>query len=379
MNTLEKLLSRRWFVKARDKEEYYQVKDEVGALKGFLSEKLGYHVIVNPYVIKLEKIPAVPENWMGILDFGDTLEYVFLCLILMFLEDKEVDEQFVLSQLTEYMQGQWKKEELDWTVYKNRRCLVKVLKYCVGCGILQVNDGDEDSFRGDSQAEVLYLNTGISRYFMRNFTRDISGFTSPADFEEGEWIGLDEDRGIIRRQRVYRRLLLSMGMYRTEETEEDFLYVKNFRNAIQSEFSRFFDCELQVYRNCAFLILGEECGMGRCFPEGHSMSDIALLCSSLLWEKMDSGELEYSAEDDIRIARERFIRILEECKSRYQEGFLKTYREKTTGEFCAEVMQYMREMEFISEEAGQVQIRPALLRVAGAYPRDFQSGGGDEE
>ena len=56
MNTLEKLLSKRWFVKAVNKEEYYQIKDEVGKYQNFLSEKLGYHIIVNPYVVKLEKM-----------------------------------------------------------------------------------------------------------------------------------------------------------------------------------------------------------------------------------------------------------------------------------------------------------------------------------
>lgn len=97
MNTLEKLLSRRWFVKAVNKEEYYQIKDEIGQYQDFLSEKLGYHLIVNPYVIKLEKIPAVPENWMGIMEFTEPLEYIFFCLVLMFLEDKEIDGQFILS------------------------------------------------------------------------------------------------------------------------------------------------------------------------------------------------------------------------------------------------------------------------------------------
>ena len=48
MNTLEKLLSNRWFVKAQDKEGYYQVKDDVGEYRTFLTEKLGYHAIVNP-------------------------------------------------------------------------------------------------------------------------------------------------------------------------------------------------------------------------------------------------------------------------------------------------------------------------------------------
>lgn len=226
MNALEILLGRRWILKSRDRELYYQVKDQLGAVKRFLTEKLGYQVIVNPYLIKAEKMPAKPENWMGILEFHHKIEYVFFCIVLMFLEEKEAEEQFVLSELTEYIQGQYREEQVDWTIYSFRRHLIKVLKYCVSCGILNVDDGNEESFARDDSSEVLYENTGVSRYFMKNFTQDIMGFSSPEDFQKEEWIGVDEDRGIVRRQRVYRRLLMTMGMYRDQETEEDFAYVK---------------------------------------------------------------------------------------------------------------------------------------------------------
>lgn len=138
MNALEILLSKRWIVKSREKELYYQVKDQLGEYRNFLNEKLGYHIVITPNLIKLEKVPAQPENWMGILEFKEKTEYIFLCLVLMFLEDKEAEEQFVLSDLTEYVKGQWREDEIDWTVYRNRRCFVKVLKFCVNCGMLKV-------------------------------------------------------------------------------------------------------------------------------------------------------------------------------------------------------------------------------------------------
>ena len=129
--------------KSRERELYYQVKEELssGEEKKFLMEKLGYQVVVNPYMIKVEKMPAVPENWMGILEFKEPIEYVFFCLVLMFLEDKEAEEQFVLSELTEYVQSQYQEEQIDWTVYRYRRHMIKVMKYCVAVGILNVDDG----------------------------------------------------------------------------------------------------------------------------------------------------------------------------------------------------------------------------------------------
>ena len=259
MKVLEVLLNNRWILKSRDRELYYQVKEALasGEEKKFLREKLGYQVLINPYMIKVEKLPAAAENWMGISEFCDPIEYVFFCLVLMFLEDKEAEDQFVLSELTEYVQSQYREEQIDWTIYRYRRHMIRVMKYCVACGILNVNDGIEEGFAKDDTSEVLYENTGVSRYFMKNFTQDIMGYTVPEDFEKEEWIDLDEDRGIIRRQRVYRRLLMTMGMYRDEDTEEDFAYVRNYRNMIQGELSELFPCELQVHSSSAFLILEE--------------------------------------------------------------------------------------------------------------------------
>ena len=328
MNVLEKLLSNRWFVKAVNRDEYYQVKDGISDVQNFLSEKLGYHVIVNPYVIKLEKIPAHPENWMGIMEFSEPMEYVMFCLTLMFLEDKEVDGQFILSQLTEFIQSVWKQSDLDWTVYQNRRYLVKVLKYCVKCGILQVYDGSEDSFKNDSQADVLYLNTGVSRYFMRNFTRDITGFMSPQDFLGEDWFGLDEDRGIIRRQRVYRRLLMSMGMERTD---------------------------------------------------AGSLSDIALLCGGLIRDMVERRELEPDLRDNIYMRKEQMLSVIERCKKEFQAGFAKTYRDMTTKEFCQEVMKYLIQMELVEQVEDQIRIRAVLCRMAGCYPADFNNSEGKME
>ncbi|MDO4285658.1 MAG: TIGR02678 family protein [Eubacteriales bacterium] len=373
MRALETLLERRWILKSRDRELYYQIKDELGSVKKFLLEKLGYQVIVNPYLIKVEKIPARAESWMGILDFHHTIEYVFFCMALMFLEEKEAQEQFVLSELTEYIQAQYREEQIDWTVYSYRRHLIRVLKYCVNCGILNVDDGNEDSFAKDYGGEVLYENTGVSRYFMKNFTQDISSFDSPADFEREEWIDVNEDRGIVRRQRVYRQLLMTMGMYRDAETEEDFAYLRNQRNLLQGELSELLDCELQVYRTGAFLVLHEDCRMGRCFPEENTRSDIVLLLNDRIHEEIRQGRIEIGTEERICLPKEQFRGLLEQCREQYGGGFGKLWREMTTREFCQETISYMTELGLVEEDGEDVRISLVAGKIAGRYPADFEA------
>ena len=52
MKPLEILLSKRWILKDREKELYYQLKDEIGKSRDFLTEKLGYQAIITPNLIK---------------------------------------------------------------------------------------------------------------------------------------------------------------------------------------------------------------------------------------------------------------------------------------------------------------------------------------
>ena len=381
MKVLEVLLNNRWILKSRDRELYYQVKEALasGEEKKFLREKLGYQVLINPYMIKVEKLPAAAENWMGISEFCDLIEYVFFCLVLMFLEDKEAEDQFVLSELTEYVQSQYREEQIDWTIYRYRRHMIRVMKYCVACGILNVNDGTEEGFAKDDTSEVLYENTGVSRYFMKNFTQDIMGYTVPKDFEKEEWIDLDEDRGIIRRQRVYRRLLMTMGMYRDGDTEEDFAYVRNYRNMIQGELSEMFPCELQVHSSSAFLILEENCRLGRTFPEENTLSDIVLLLYQLLQEEIRTGRVEVPLDEQIRLPKENFQRLVEKCKEQFGVGFNKTYREMTFAEFYREVYDYMENLMMIEQAYGDIYIRSAAGKIMGKYPEDFgKEDKGDE-
>ena len=373
MKALEVLLSKRWILKSRDRELYYSVRDELPKFKSFLIEKLGFQVVVNSYLIKLEKIPAVAENWMGIKEFSDKMEYVIFMTVLMFLEEKDMGEQFVLSELTEYIQTAVEVETIDWTVYRSRKYLVKVMKYLVSEGILEINDGSEEDFAKDGISEVLYENTGVSRHFVRNFTRDISNFKGMADFYDGDFIDTDEDRGIVRRQRVYRKLLLSAGLYRNENTEEDFNYIRNFRGIIANDFESLFDCNLHIHKSSAYLVINEGSRLGRAFPEESTLSDIVLLVNDLILNRIGENKLTPAVDESIILSLENFNELIEETKRLYGNGFAKTYRDMTTKEICSVVTEYMMELGFIEYLGNDVKINPIVGKVAGRYPKDFES------
>ena len=53
MNALSELCSKRWIIKEKDKEKYYQIKDTIGMWQELIRDKLGYRLIDNSYVLKL--------------------------------------------------------------------------------------------------------------------------------------------------------------------------------------------------------------------------------------------------------------------------------------------------------------------------------------
>ena len=376
MNALELLMSRRWILKSEEPALYYKVRDEIGSYREFISDKLGWQLIVNPLLVKLEKIPGRAENWMGIQAFNDVWQYVFFCMTLMFLEEKEVEGQFVLSELTESIQANYRRESIDWTVYHFRRHLIRVLRFCEEAGIVRIDDGTEDRFAEDSQAEVLYRNTGSSRYFMRNFHRNLETYRTPEDFERSEWNDLGEDRGILRRHRVYRSIFSSPGLYRSGDNEEDFLYIRNFRRMLAGDFEERLDCELHVHRNSAFLVLGEDCRMGRFFPEENTVDHSILLFDSVLLDHLESGDIEAGTDEQIVLTDERFRLLLEETREKYGSGFAKAFREMTGEEFYRTMHRAMLEREWIGDTEHGVIIRPVAGKICGIYPDDYKGNTG---
>ena len=380
MKELEILLNRRWVLKAEDKELYYRMRDAIGEVRKFASEKLGCQVTENALLVKMEKIPVVPETFMGILDFSSREEYAFFCILLMFLEDKDAQEQFILSQLTEYIAANMPGEPVDWTVYTSRRRLIKVLRYAVEQGILEITDGNDDAFMDNAAGEVLYENTGASRYFMRNFSKDITDYEKPEDFLESDWFAMDEDRGIARRHRVYKRLLFAPGMYRREGSEEDFEYLKYYGRRLTEDMEQNFDCHVHIHKGSAYVMLGDDCRMGTVFPGNNVLSDIVLLVLAEIRQRVEQKEWNLQQDEVCVVDSVVFEQLLRKIKQTYGKGFSKNYREMPESEFVKTVMDEMELWMLIKkdEKAHQVSIYPAAGKLRGQYPSDFAGGVEDE-
>ncbi|MCX7843086.1 MAG: TIGR02678 family protein [Clostridia bacterium] len=374
MKELEVLLENFWIIKEKNTELYHAIKDASPKFKEFLEEKLGYRLIINPYLIKLEKLPGRPEAWMGISDFGSVEEYCMFCLLLSFLEDRGPGEQFVLSQITEYVQSTWPGDEKpDWTLFRYRRCLVKVLRFAAECYIIRVDDGDEGRFIDAQDAEVLYESTGLSRYFVRNFTTNILGYSSWRDIEAGEWLEADRDRGRVRRNRVYRRLVMSPAVYNEGEDDTDYAYIKNYRNLLQKDFEDMLDTVLHVHKNGAFMVLDMTRHWKDMFPDGSTMSNIVLQVNKEIVDRVASGQLQRRHDDIVVVSKAQLESMIEKCRNTFFHGWSKEYREMTLTALCGSVIEYMEGFGMLETVNGgrEIHILPMCGKVTGSYPEGF--------
>ena len=381
MKELEILMARRWVLKAEDRQLYYRVREALPVIRSFATEKLGCQVIENASLIKLEKIPVLAEPAMGIREFSTKEEYAFLCLLLMFLEDRDIGEPFILSQFTEYVVANLPGGGVDWTHYRSRQQLVRVLRFATAQGMLRVRDGNEDNFVQSEVGEVLYENTGVSRYFMRHFPRDIMNYSRPEDFAQSDWVAMDEERGIARRHRVYRRLLFSMGILQSEGMTEDVDYLKNYGRRLKDELEKIFDGELHVHRGNAFFMQGESCHIGETLPNDTGLSDVLLLVCAEIREQVRQEIWLPEKDDRIQVTLVEFEQLLRKIRREQGAGFMKSLRDLTDGEFVRRVETKMTLWRLLAiDEAQQlVMILPMAGKIIGRYPQDYQGGIDDEQ
>ena len=367
MDALQELLNQKWILRKENPELYNMVRDSIKEMRKFVQEKFGYMIVLTPYLIKLEKIPGLSEAWMGIQDFHSVKEYQMFCFILLFLEAKEREEQFVLSDLTEYIQMQFHDGNIDWTLFNTRRQLVRVLKYCLSIHIIELNDGNEEGFIKDETSEALYENTGYSRYVIRNFAHDVFDFSSIQDLEKSEWFSMEEDRGVVRRHRVYRRLLLSPGVYRKDTNDEDFIYMRHYYNQIEKDFQNCFSCDMHLHSSSAYIVLDEDCNVGKTFPGRSSLSDLIMLCMNELTKKIKKKSISINQQEICYVSKEQMMQWMQKWVKANLDFLPKKYRDMQEKLVSEEVIQKMQNLGFIEIQEGVVTVYPICGKIGGNF------------
>ena len=369
------LLDRFWVTRAEDRELYFSLKRALPDFRRLVNELLGWNLVVNEYVVKLEKVPPRAMPWMGIQSFQEPLDYCLLCAVLLFLADLDDGAPFLLSSLTQAVETfLGEVQPVDWTRFPHRKSLVRVLQYVQEVGLVLVYDGNSALFGSDQNQEVLYENTGLSRHFPVHFGRDIMECRSIEDFEVFSWKGDETEQ---RRRRVYRQLALAPGLYCSDQTQSDYDYIKNQRGAVGRNLDQFLNGELHLYKNGAFFLLseGERCGMT--YPGTRALSDVARLLCAQLREQIVQGIYPRRADDTVLLSRREFCHEIEQCRARCGNGWGSQLRACSLERICQELTAYMASWMFLEELDGDILLYPAVGKLVGNYPASYQNEPGE--
>ena len=381
---LEYLLNNYWCVKEKTPQIYFNIKNNLDYYKDFIQTRLGSRLIVNDRFIKLEKIPSVPKAYMGINDFKSKLEYILLMIVLLFLEDKPKEEQFVLSTLIDFITNTATALKLetmpDWNIFHHRKSLENVIKHLDELHIIKVVEAE--NFTENKEAEGLYETTGISNYYDREFKNNILDYNDISDYINDEFLDQNENQKDVRRYRVYRHLLYSLSSYKDDLTDAEMDYLKRFRNHLSSEISKYTTSELEITQNMALLLYDEDEKISLDFPNKKSISDIVLLVNSNILNKVNNKNLDVEEDETITMSKENFSRIIKETKKENGSYFSKAYRELPINKFIKEVTSYMKDYDMIRENEGDYKIYPIVSKMTGYIPKDenvqTELFGGDE-
>ena len=372
------LLENYLILKERDKDLYYDVKDNIDKYKSFIYDNLAYDIIIKDDFIKLEKIPGIPEEWMGINEFTEIKEYIFFILLITFLEDKNKEEQFILSSITEYIEHNYPDEKIEWTIFKNRKSLIKVMKFAIDIGIIKKNDGSEEEFSKSETGDVLYESTGLSRYIVRRFSKNIEDSESYEDLLSDEFSGISKDLGTVRKNRVFRRLLVARVLYNDENDNGDYDYIKSKRSFIRNTFEENLGWDIHIHKNGALAALENSNEVKDIFPNKKGESAAVLFINKEVRRNINSGNLKKEDNDTVVMSNSEFDEFIIEVRKTHGHGFTKTLRDVSEQVFINIIRNFMKDFSMIREEKDFTILMPIIGKVLGEYPEDYKGEAKDE-
>jgi TIGR02678 family protein len=366
---MSQLLYHFWIVKEDNPDQYYQIKYNQNKIREFVTKNLGSNLIIHNRFIKLEKIPSQLHPNQGLPNFTTQLDYVLLTVFLLYLEDKTRGDIFFLSDIVEYIKNTTLTLELthvpDWNLISHRRSLLTVLNFLKELSVIKVRDEEKISFLDNKNAEGLYEITGISNYVMRLFDQDITTLTSKEELLKTEFSSQDEERGDIRRYKVFRNLLYTPASYPLEMTPSEVDYLKKNRSYIKNELSKKLDMEVEITHNMALIYDDNNSQLKDNFPNNKKITDIVLMINTEILKDMDSDKLTLDSTETVEVNKSYLEQIIKRVKEEKTVYIGKTYEKYTLEKFYQEVLTYMQDYNFISIKKDKIILYPMLSRMIG--------------
>jgi hypothetical protein len=314
-------------------KNWYKLKEFKDEIYMYFKEKFGYTLVVSNNMAKLLKYSVVGDKNKGIESFEKNEEYAILALSLDFLEDKYDGETILISQLLEYIVGNYP-IKTDWKDRGLNLALVRVLRYCESKKILKKLDGSENDFLNTDE-ELLYENTGFSKYFMN----DILSFdTSQRDILEKIANYNIKD---LKKEQIIRRTLLENFIVTSDFSYYN--YLLEHRDSFAQDFQDLLDMRLITFKEFSYLIKEEESSnVSKSFPSRNNIEKLLILFFNRLESK------EYTITE--------LVNEFSAFKFEYKSLFTKENLNKDIKQVLAQIIIYSEKLNISKVEGDKVFI-----------------------
>ena len=360
---MQLLLNNFWILKEDDLDNYYKIKRNQHLLRDYINKTLGSRLIIHDRFIKLEKIPAQALESIGLSNFILQTDYIYLCLILLFLEDKTRETYFMLSDLIDYVKNTAVALELNnvpnWTLTKERKSLKRAVNFLEKIKVIKLKDASKDDFSDNENAEALYISTGLSNYVMRMFNNEIFDIKQEEDFIRDEWTYQNDEKGDIRKYKIYRNLIYTPCIYMNDISKSEIDYLKQLRHHISNELSNL-NYELELTKNMALVFENENALTKDSFPNNKRISAIVLIVLTKLYELIKENKIILNEYEIGKISYEDLYNIIINIKNKYNIYLSKTLKDLTDSAFFDNILDILETYTFIRNVNNYYEILPAI-------------------
>ena len=360
---MQLLLNNFWILKEDDLDNYYKIKRNQHLLRDYINKTLGSRLIIHDRFIKLEKVPAQALESIGLPNFILQTDYIYLCLILLFLEDKTRETYFMLSDLIDYVKNTAVALELNnvpnWTLTKERKSLKRAVNFLEKIKVIKLKDASKDDFSDNENAEALYISTGLSNYVMRMFNNEIFDIKQEEDFIKDEWTYQNDEKGDIRKYKIYRNLIYTPCIYMNDISKSEIDYLKQLRNHISNELSNL-NYELELTKNMALVFENENALTKDSFPNNKRISAIVLIVLTKLYELIKENKIILNEYEIGKISYEDLYNIIIGIKNKYNIYLSKTLKDLTDSAFFDNIIDILETYTFIRNVDNYYEILPAI-------------------
>lgn len=360
---MQLLLNNFWILKEDDLDNYYKIKRNQHLLRDYINKTLGSRLIIHDRFIKLEKVPAQALESIGLPNFILQTDYIYLCLILLFLEDKTRETYFMLSDLIDYVKNTAVALELNnvpnWTLTKERKSLKRAVNFLEKIKVIKLKDASKDDFSDNENAEALYISTGLSNYVMRMFNNEIFDIKQEEDFIKDEWTYQNDEKGDIRKYKIYRNLIYTPCIYMNDISKSEIDYLKQLRHHISNELSNL-NYELELTKNMALVFENENALTKDSFPNNKRISAIVLIVLTKLYELIKKNKIILNEYEIGKISYEDLYNIIIGIKNKYNIYLSKTLKDLTDSAFFDNIIDILETYTFIRNVDNYYEILPAI-------------------